>query len=240
MSAFANRSGKLLMEPSEDAGWIGGAAAPLEESSLRASARANWLWLVTFLNSRRALELAPVGSGLSGSIIGCFEEVLTGVPSEVLPYESSSFDCVVLHEADGLSPLSLEQMLAECRRVLTPGGWLYISRANPCGVLALRRSPVAWALTVVLELCAPRPRRGFGGRSAIGSAFAAGFTEVRRYFASPSLAVPRILIPDDRRAATALERVERQHSSQGALRVGIAAAGGYPVLHPVEVLLCRR
>jgi SAM-dependent methyltransferase len=206
------------------------------------SSRANWLWMVPVPSWERALELAPEGSRLPGALDEHFERVdhLTLDPGATLPYADASVDCVAIHDAGAaLASPNAAALLAECHRILTPGGWLYIGMANDASFRNVKRSPLAWAFHFAREVLVPAPLRRVA--SAIDRAMhRAGFAQTRRYFAWPSEASQRMLIPAERSASVAHERLDRIASKRGRVRAMIAAFGLFGGVYPVRIFLCRR
>jgi hypothetical protein len=99
---------------------------------------------------------------------------------------------------------------------------------------------VRWGAHLARLAVTPK-RAARSAEQAIDSAIhTSGFTQTRHYFASPSEASQRILIPAERSAIVAQERLERALSKTGRLRGVLASAGMYDALYPVRIVLCRR
>jgi SAM-dependent methyltransferase len=188
-------------------------------------------------------SLASVGSRLPGALDEHFERVdhLPLDPTAPLPFENASVDCVALHDASlAMDSPNAAALLAECSRILKPGGWLYVGMSNDASFSRVRRSPLAWAARFAFEVLVPSIVRRAMSSSTDAAVHRAGFAQVRRYFAWPSEASQRMLIPAERTAAVAHERLDRIASKRGRLRATIAGFGLYSGLYPVRIFLCRR
>ncbi len=203
------------------------------------SSRANWLWMVPMPSWNRAIELAPIGSRLPGALDEHFDRVdhLALDPEAPLPFADASVDCVAIHDAGAaLSSPHAAALLAECSRILMPGGWLYIGMTNDASFSRATHSPLRWLVRFASDVLT-RSRSAAPVDAAVRRA---GFSQVRRYFAWPSEASQRMLIPAERSAAVAHERLDRIASHRRRLRMTIASLGLYSGLYPVRLLLCRR
>lgn len=120
-----------------------------------------------------------------------------------LPYGDESFDCVALHGTLGARDGGLlsrgsrrrrdDVLLRECRRVLRPGGWLYVGTPNPAWYGGVRH-PLDFI-------------RGVRALHRVSPAFitSAGFDPVQAYYAFPTHERPHALVPATRAAAIAFE-----------------------------------
>jgi SAM-dependent methyltransferase len=154
--------------------------------------------------------------------------------ASALPYHNATFDCVVWDGALGRRvggvttvdpPAVVAAVLAECRRVLRPGGCLYVGiatgpvpgRVLPAGAILSALVRVVIRLIRLVPLWAWRRRatlqvRRFE-RLALARAIprllrAAGFSRVRAYYIDPSFQQPWSIIPARRRAVLAYEGLQ--------------------------------
>jgi len=208
-------------------------------------ARTNWLWLAEISRWERALDLGRDGApqmaglaehfrsvhylGFDRSTLGRAWTRLTAqgyanvapacATPLTLPYRDGTFDCVTLDEEYAGATL-----LEECRRILRPGGCLYVGLANPRW----------WG----------RAANGGGGAQRVPGLkrqlARAGFSLVRVYCAEPSYEQPRCVIPLDRRAVLAYERLARGPSLHGRLRRALAWLGLGAVLYRSLIYLAYR
>ncbi len=123
-----------------------------------------------------------------------------------LPYRDNRFDAVVLQDVIEHVPAP-ERLLREIRRVLKPGGILYLSTPNRCSILNLAADP-HWGLPIVAALPRRAVRRLLHGilrREPDRTDFA-------QLFALPALRrllVAQSLVPRLRQRAAARELFER-------------------------------
>jgi SAM-dependent methyltransferase len=216
-----------------------------ENLAWQLSSRANWLWMVPVPSWDHAVELSPIGSRLPGALDEHFEHVdhlpLDPSAAAALPFADASVACVALHDAGAsLASPSAAALLAECSRILMPGGWLYIGMTNDASFSRVRMSPLRWAARFALEAVVPSAVRRVFASSIDAAVRRAGFGQMRRYFAWPSEASQRMLIPAERSAAVAHERLDRIASHRRRLRMTLASFGLYSGLYPVRIFLCRR
>jgi len=180
--------------------------------------------------------------------------------ASALPYGPATFDCVVWDGALGRRvagvatadpPAALPAVLAECRRVLRPGGCLYVGiatgaapeRVLGAGLILSALIRMVVGLIRVVPLWAWRRRatrrvRRFE-RLAVARAVprqlrAAGFTRVQAYYIDPSFQQPWNIIPARRRAVLAYEGL--QITSAGPRR-WLAWLSLHPVLFDCHVFL---
>ena len=173
-----------------------------------------------------------------------------------LPYRDAAFDCVTvdgectraLADAAGMAFRAIQHpLLQECRRILRPGGCLYVG-------IASRRS---WGHTadpadrlggVARQPPAPRAPLGRARHGPAANHVAsfrglelhlrhAGFSRVRAYGVEPSYEQPLCIIPLDRRAILAYERRGREGSTHGRLRRSLGWLGLGGVLYPFLIYL---
>jgi SAM-dependent methyltransferase len=146
-----------------------------------------------------------------------------------LPFGDDAFDSVTLHGtmarlAKETGPSAAPPILAECRRVLRPGGRVYLSFDNP----------------VWYGGFAARAGRRDLERTIVPSALLAGFRDVSRFYAFPSFDRPRAIVPGTRRAFSARETVEARGTIRRAARRAAALAGLYPVLAPSLLIIASK
>jgi SAM-dependent methyltransferase len=192
---------------------------------------ANWMWLADPAAWRNALEITGGASVLAAAMGLRFDRVESwsaasareGIPGEfTLPYPDGSFDCVAIHEAWNGQPdaapcplVAQSRVFEEIRRVLRPGGCLYVATDNPRWYRRLlSRTPMrsgAWIHHKLRQT---------------------GFTRTERYYVTPSLQVPRSIIPVHRGAVNRYERETFVLTVRGVLRRWLGVAGLHQVLHP--------
>ena len=216
---------------------------------------ANWLWLAPRVGRSRALVIGEIPPLYKRGLSANFEQV-ENVPvaslhyaatldskanhSAKLLYEDASVDCVVSTDllnawpdADH-SPFRDPRFVAaltELRRLLTPGGVLFLSGPNARWHRALLRRRVGeWSPFVRSGHTGPSLRLG-QARSALTRA---GFSETRAYFVERS--VGDAVVPACRRATVAYER-ERIPRTILSLRELWAASGLYELLYPDAFVL---
>lgn len=177
-----------------------------------------------------------------------------------LPYRNATFDCVVWDGALGRGvsgvatadpPAVLAAVLAECRRVLRPGGCLYVGiAAGPPWGRVLRAGRILSTLVQMVvgvirvvpwwawQRRATRRVRRFE-RLALARAIprqlrAAGFMRVEAYYVDPSFQQPWNIIPARRRAVLEYERL---HMTTVGPRRWLAWLSLHPVLFDCFVFL---
>jgi len=156
-----------------------------------------------------------------------------------LPYRDAAFDCVIwegvlergVTAARGADASAvLAQVFGECRRVLRPGGCLYLGVA----VAAWPGRPVGAArilsalARIVLRCAAVIPQVVWRLLKE------AGFSSVQAFYIDPSFHQPWSITPARRRAVLAYE--SRQAASAG-LRWWIAWLGLHPLLYESHMFL---
>lgn len=153
-----------------------------------------------------------------------------------LPYADASVSCVIIRMgspepgaglAQPRSTPRLATMFAECRRVLRPGGCLYVGFKNAYWISHLldrifHRSDGS-AQPGVAEI-----------RAALRSA---GFADVHAYFAQPSLTDPRSIIPAVAAAVARHEAMQTVRSGRAVLRPTVARSPLRRVLYPAHICL---
>lgn len=125
-----------------------------------------------------------------------------------LPFPAGTFDCVVLWSLPRrlggrrFGRSEARRFLAECRRVLRPGGCLYMAG-----------------------------EKGPGARGWTKALRGAGFRRVRAYYALPSHEGPGHLVPSSGRAVAAFERARPTRGRRSAVRATLARLGGHRFLY---------
>lgn len=196
---------------------------------------------VTYLDPRAPMEAFARcrldADGIRNVILG------QGDPTS-LPYENGSFDFVAAQDVlDALLSVRarsaphalLRAVLAECRRVLRPGGGLYLRVANSHHFAILQGS----------TSLARRPhspnnqssRAAVSPRSLMQSLGAAGFRDVRLYYVEPFREWPLALIPATRTAVRVYESRGHFVSLLGRVRRSMARAGFHSRLYSALVAL---
>jgi SAM-dependent methyltransferase len=216
---------------------------------------ANWLWLAPRAGRSRALVIGEIPLLYERGLSAHFEQVENlpvaslhyAAPVEPkanhsanLLYEDASVDCVVSTDLVNAWPASRRSpfrdprfvaVLTELRRLLTPGGVLFLSGPNARWYRALLRRGVGeWGRFVRSGHTGPSLHLG-AARHALSRA---GFSETRAYFVERS--VGDAVIPACRRATVAYER-ERLPRTNVSLRALWAAGGLYELLYPDAFVL---
>ena len=211
---------------------------------------ANWLWLAPRGGRSRALVIGEIPLLYRRGLSAHFEQVESvpvaslhyaatldskANPSANLLYEDASVDCVISTDLVNAWPSSRSSpfrdprsiaALTELRRVLTPGGLLFLSGPNARWYRALLRRGVGkWSRLARAGHTGPSLCLG-AARNALTRA---GFSETRAYFVERS--VGDALVPACRRATVAYER-ERMPRTNVPVRALWAAAGLYELLYP--------
>lgn len=152
-----------------------------------------------------------------------------------LPYADASASCIVTRCEAGVGPASsrrgdtlpaLVRTASECRRVLQPGGCLYVGIDN------------AWwspRLMSRIVRAAPVGAPHLGEVTRILEA--SGFAEVNAYYAQPSLGDPRSLIPVTGAAPAVHESIQQTRTGMAALRPALAASPLRRLLYPSLICL---
>ena len=164
-----------------------------------------------------------------------------------LPYRNATFDCVVWNVALGRgvpgvalvdSPAVLAAVLTECRRVLRPGGCLYLGIATgpvPGSVLPAGRILSALVRMVVrATMQVRRIERLAVARAIPRQLHAAGFARVQGFYIDPSFQQPWSIIPARRRAVLAYERLQMTSARR---RRWLAWLSLHPVLFECHMFL---
>lgn len=191
------------------------AADPLSSPRL---AETNWVWLAERTDGI-AVELVP-DSGSADSRIGqLFAEVHPRPcdPGFARQLEPEVADAVVIEEFpcdwDGSRQAAL---LAECFRILRPGGYVVFSAGNASwyhrwtrrpGTKSLRRSPALSA------------------RATRGRLIDAGFTEVRVYLGDGTPRALKAIIPSNMPALWHVTRIKGLWNARRVMRWVLARAG---------------
>jgi SAM-dependent methyltransferase len=212
---------------------------------------------VQYLDAARpALEFARARFSEDGSANVTCAQAGAGA----LPYRNATFDCVVWDGALGRgvsgvataeTPAVLAAVLAEGRRVLRPGGCLYVGIATapvpghvfPAGrilsalvhmvVRVIRVLPLwTWRRWATMQV--RRVERLAVARALPRQLRAAGFARVEAYYVAPSFQEPWSIVPARRRAVLAFERLQMTHATH---RRWLAWLSLHPVLFECHVFL---
>jgi len=190
----------------------------------------------------------------------CANVSCTQAGASSLPYGNGTFDCVVWDGALGrrvtgvatADPRAvLAAVLAECRRVLRPGGCLYVGIATgpPSGRVLPAGRILSTLVRMVLGVIRVVPSAAWRQRVArrvrrfehvaLARALprelrAAGFARVQGYYIDPSFQQPWNIIPAGRRAVMAYERLQM---TRAGWRRWLAWLSLHPVLFDCYVFL---
>jgi SAM-dependent methyltransferase len=170
--------------------------------------------------------------GLSGI------QFVSGMPS-ALPFPENALDCITIHDlpsvlgtpSAGANLEGLRRVLSCVRRVLRPGGCLYLGvDLSPMGREAV---PAGW----LEQFSGARNllRSQFLGRTLEREIRRAGFPKISCYYAEPSYWQPTCMIPADR-GAVRFHEANRQ-SRFRRLRQATAAMGLHGFSFPSRILL---
>lgn len=162
--------------------------------------------------------------GLSNVAVAC------GGDDCRLPHGDSSFDGVVLNlvlewcgARDLSAPLIVSQrrMLEECRRVLKPGGWFFLTTKNRYGLHYVVGKPdehtfgwrfgqalPRWLIAILLRLSGRSRPNGLihSYRGLYRLLSEAGFANLRPFWAVPEYRFPREYVPADSASVAAARR----------------------------------
>jgi SAM-dependent methyltransferase len=147
-----------------------------------------------------------------------------------LPYESGTIDGVVLNLVlewcGGADPstshiVSQRRLLAECQRVLKPGGWFFLTTKNRYGLRYVLGRPdehtfnwrfgqalPRWLLAILLRLRGKSRSNGLihSYRALYRLLIDAGFSNLSAYWAVPEYRFPREYVPADSASIAAARR----------------------------------
>jgi SAM-dependent methyltransferase len=165
-------------------------------------------------------------------------QLISGTPL-TLPFPEGALDCVTVHDLPGIlgrewaaaGPRELRRLLSEVRRVLRPGGCLYIGvNLSP---LRPENTPSGWydQITEAIDLL----RGHLLGRSLERELRRAGFPTINRYYAEPSYWQPQSMIPADRGAVRFYET--HRQSRFRMIRRAAATLGLHGFSYPSRILL---
>ena len=174
---------------------------------------------------------------------------------DALPFGAESLDCVTLHGLFDWWPgegthaertKARAALLADSRRVLRPGGCLYVAHENRLRQTLRTAASKAGRPWKLVHTVARLVAQGLGAHSgdAPGPAWSgpspgemaqalrsAGFRRVRSFYADPSHMNPRYVIPRTRQATLACERALFRELQRSPMRRPLAALGLHRVLY---------
>lgn len=227
--------------------------AVFSEAEWRACSRANWFWLVNLPGYELAVELSPGPPTLDEVSRSRFESIrhfdLTSSPALPLPISNGTVDCIFLQRAWNASDASrLGGVLTECGRTLRPGGNLICtidhrawgrSSMSDWVPRALLGAPSAflqrWSERSSAASAAPWPLQGLARQL-----HAAGFSEVRTYYALPTIDAPQQLVPAQRDAMAIHLARQPRTGVRGVLRQIFVVAGLEALLFPGFLVIAVR
>jgi SAM-dependent methyltransferase len=221
----------------------------------RAGSRGNWYWLVDLPTRGVAVELSLGTPTLDDVSRSRFETVrhfdLSSSDLLPLPVPSAGVDCVLLHRPwPGTGGSNANALLSECARILRPGGCLVVALDH---LPSFGRSSVGeWLPRALLAAPGALLRRWLGGLSRDSAPWplhglsyelrSAGFTDLRSYYALPTIDAPQQLIPTHRHAI-AVHQAQNAGAGtgmRGILRRVLLAAGLEAALFPGFLLIAVR
>lgn len=225
-------------------------------SAIGPGREANWLWIAPDVGRDCLLVIGDLTSsyerGLSTRFarieripVSSVQRLLACADSsgcERLPYDDGCVDCVVSNDLvsswseSGREPYrdaGFLNALSELRRVLRPGGVLWLSGPNA----RWYRRWLPWASRSGRATDrAPRRPRVFEVNAMRRALTEVGFSETRAYFVESSIEDLVAVVPASRRAAVAYER-ERWPRATLPARTWWAARGLHELLYPDAFVL---
>lgn len=225
-------------------------------SAIGPGREANWLWIAPDVGRECVLAIGDLTSSYVRGLSTRFARIETIPVSSVqrliacadssgcerLPYDDGCVDCVVSNDlvntwsASGQVPYRDPGFLAalsELRRVLRPGGVLWLSGPNA----RWYRTRLPWASRNGRATDRKRrERRVFQVNAVRGALATVGFSETRAYFVESSVDDLVAVVPACRRAAVAYER-ERWPRATLPARTWWAARGLHELLYPDAFVL---
>ena len=175
-----------------------------------------------------------------------------------LAFDKSTFDCIVLHgtvpRSAGLPDESgartqLSGLLADCYKLLRPGGCLYLAAINPLWYRHQHRSEAesrAARSLASLARAAKRTITAMLGRSPKtvcglpNLLRKVGFRHIRPYYLIPSIDEPEYIVPANRRGVAAYEMLALSGSTRNHLRKWAGRLGLHALLFPSHLILAYR
>ena len=175
-----------------------------------------------------------------------------------LAFDKSTFDCIVLHgtvpRSAGLRDESgawpqLTGLLADCYKLLRPGGCLYLAAINPlwyrhqdrseaesrpAGSLVSLARAARRTITAVLGRS---PKTIYGLPNLLRKV---GFRHIRPYYLMPSIDEPAYIVPANRRSVTAYEMLALSGSTRNHVRKWAGRLGLHALLFPSHLILACR
>ncbi len=218
-------------------------------------AAGNWLWLGDWPTSERALDVGGGPGDTAAALASLFSEVdyldhdagwvefarhrfgtrasprvrQGGV--ELVSAQPGSFGCISITATTRRPDSESAGMLADCHRLLAPGGLLRLIPRIP-----VKQEGVSRIRTLVDQVVS-----GELTQRAWGLALRqAGYRPLGTYYAEPSLSYPYYLMPGNRRAVRAAERLHDDHLAGGRSRGWIVRAGLHGALYRHYFLLATK
>jgi SAM-dependent methyltransferase len=219
----------------------------------RAGSRGNWFWLVDLPTRGVAVELSlgpPTLDEVSRSRferVRHFDLTFSGLP---LPVTSAAVDCVILRRPwPEIGAPNARALLSECGRLLRGGGCLVMALDHSS---SFGRSSVGrWLPRALLAAPGLLLRRWIGRQSwersspwplhAITQDLGrAGFTDVRSYYALPTIDAPQQLIPAQRHAIAVHQAQNANPGMRRMMGRMLLASGLEAALFPGFLLIAVR
>jgi hypothetical protein len=202
-----------------------------DSSPTTPGAGSNWLWLVELSHWNLTLELDFRESRLGADLQRHFSEVrFHGLEHGIdLPLPAGACDCITLNGVlermmltkPSARRATLSRLFAECRRVLRPGGCLYVGT----GVVQVTPGTSRWRSLIGL-------RRPFIADRWLRRA---GFKSMHSYYVDPCLDRAYVMVPATRRSLLARERALAACGGSGFRRMLAVRLGLPHALYPARI-----
>ena len=175
-----------------------------------------------------------------------------------LAFDKRTFDCIVLHgtvprsaglrDESGVRP-QLRELLADCYKLLRPGGCLYLAAINPLwykhpdrseaesrparSLVSLARA----ARRTITAVLGRSPKAIYGLPNLLRKV---GFRHIRPYYLIPSIDEPEYIVPANRRGVAAYEMLDLSASRKNHVRKWVGRLGLHALLFPSHLILAYR